>query len=138
MALQQPSVNAGLRPPPSAADGVDRGLPDSRWHLIDQWPGAASHAWQILCQIIGHRRIYADSRRHRHRYLEKLAHVHRLADSELKKLSDGRRNVFDLAASMNGHQLCLPQTLDGDVCIDGRVTASGQEHQPIIEQFPVY
>src|SRR6516225_9935576 len=65
MAVQQPSVNAGLRPPPSAADGVDRGLPDSRWHLIDQWPGAASHAWQILCQIIGHRRIYADSRRHR-------------------------------------------------------------------------
>src|SRR6516162_9225545 len=65
MAVQQPSVNAGLRPPPSAADGVDRGLPDSRWHLIDQWPGAASYGRQILCQIIGHRRIYADSRRHR-------------------------------------------------------------------------
>ena len=65
MAVWQPSVNAGLRPPPSAADGVDRGLPASRWHLIDQWPGAASHGRQILCQIIGHRRIYADSRRHR-------------------------------------------------------------------------
>ena len=34
MAVWQPSVNAGLRPPPSAADGVDRRLPDSRWHLI--------------------------------------------------------------------------------------------------------
>jgi hypothetical protein len=37
-------------------------LPDSRWHLIDQWPGAAGYGRQILCQIIGHRRIYAETR----------------------------------------------------------------------------
>jgi hypothetical protein len=28
-----------LRPSPSAADGVDRGLPNSRLHLIERWPG---------------------------------------------------------------------------------------------------
>jgi hypothetical protein len=30
-----PAHNAGLRPPPSAADGVDRGLAGSRWLLIE-------------------------------------------------------------------------------------------------------
>ena len=52
-------------PPPSAADGVDRGLPNSRLHLIERWPGGAGQARQISCQIFCHRRIYADSRRHR-------------------------------------------------------------------------
>jgi hypothetical protein len=46
--------------------------------------------------------------------------------------------VFDLAAMMNGHELRLPQTLDGDACVDERVTVSGQEHQPILEQSPAY
>jgi antirestriction protein ArdC len=34
-------------------------------HLIEEWPGAADHVRQISCQIFCHRRIYADSRRHR-------------------------------------------------------------------------
>src|SRR6516164_5435769 len=89
MAVQQPSVNAGLRPPPSAADGVDRGLPDSRWHLIDQWPGAASYGRQILCQIIGHRRIYADSRRHRQQFLQSAA----AATLEVQRLQGTRQCI---------------------------------------------
>ena len=51
--------------PASAADGVDRGPPNSRLHLIEKWPGAAGQVRQISCQIFCHRRIYADSRRHR-------------------------------------------------------------------------
>jgi hypothetical protein len=34
-------------------------------HLIERWPGGAGQARQISCQIFCHRRIYADSRRHR-------------------------------------------------------------------------
>ena len=56
----------------------------------------------------------------------------------LKKLSDGHGRMFDLASMMNGHELRLPQILDGDTHIDRRMTAPGQEHQPIIKQFPVY
>jgi hypothetical protein len=44
-----PAHNAGLRPPPSAADGVDRGPPNSRLHLIEKWPGAAGQGNQISC-----------------------------------------------------------------------------------------
>ena len=66
MTVRQPSVNAGLRPPPSAADGVDRGPPNSRLHLIERRPGGSGQARQFSCQIFCHRRIYADSRRHRH------------------------------------------------------------------------
>ena len=65
MTVRQPSVNAGLRPPPSAADGVDRGPPNSRLHLIERRPGGSGQARQFSCQIFCHRRIYADSRRHR-------------------------------------------------------------------------
>jgi hypothetical protein len=56
---------AGRLPIPRVASNTRAAAGDSRWHLIDQWPGAADHRRQILCQIIGHRRIYADSRRHR-------------------------------------------------------------------------
>ena len=45
---------------------VDRGPPNSRLHLIEKWPGVAGHMRQILCQLFCHRRIYADSHRHRH------------------------------------------------------------------------
>ena len=55
-----PAHNAGLRPPPSAAVGVDRGPPDSRLHLIDKWPGVAGHMRQISCQLFCHRRLCAD------------------------------------------------------------------------------
>jgi hypothetical protein len=62
---EQPSVNAGLRPPPSAAVGVDRGPPNSRLHLIEQWPGAAGRVQRISCQLFGSSRLCADSPRHR-------------------------------------------------------------------------
>src|SRR6516165_5213494 len=62
MAVQQPSVNAGLRPPPSAADGVDRGLPDSRWHLIvngQERPAMAGKSCARVLVIAGFTRIRA-------------------------------------------------------------------------------
>ena len=58
-----PAHNAGLRPPPSAADGVDRGLPNSRWHLIEQMArsgrsGTANPRARFLV-IAGFTRIHA-------------------------------------------------------------------------------
>jgi hypothetical protein len=44
MTVRQPSVNAGLRPPPPAADGVDRRLPNSRLHLIQRGVGQRLNA----------------------------------------------------------------------------------------------
>ena len=41
VAVWQDPINAGLRPPPSAADGIDRGLSDSRWLLIERRQGVA-------------------------------------------------------------------------------------------------
>jgi hypothetical protein len=41
VAVWQAPINAGLRPPPSAADGIDRGLSDSRWLLIERRQGVA-------------------------------------------------------------------------------------------------
>ena len=87
MTVRQPSVNAGLRPPPSAADGVDRGLPNSRLHLIEIWPGGAGQARQISCQIFCHRRIYADSRRHRQGEPRTLIRrrIHRVLDKRSRR-----------------------------------------------------
>src|ERR1700704_1702370 len=94
MAVRQPSVNAGRRPPPSAADGVDRGPPNSRLHLIEKWPGAAGQARQNSCQIFCHRRIYADSRRHRQEEAE-------AAKTQWRKVADQLRpKLPKLAAFM--------------------------------------
>jgi len=67
MAACQPPVNAGLRPPPSAADGVDRGLAGSRWLLIEQRQELAGGRKQTSYQFFGRRRLAADSDRHPHR-----------------------------------------------------------------------
>jgi hypothetical protein len=70
--------------PASAADGVDRGLPNSRLHLIERRPGGSGQARQFSCQIFCHRRIYADSRRHRQQFISVARYRRRSSGSSRK------------------------------------------------------
>ena len=46
--------------------------------------------------------------------------------------------VFDLTATVQGHELRFPQTLDRDAHVDRGVVASRQKHHLIIEESPMY